>query len=388
VGREAEVEQLLSGIGGSSSSRQAVGGAPGIGKTTMVKQVKATAAEHGYWATTKLIPFHTGDTVERLLGRILDGIYEALLTARPATAEHPAMQRAQQYVRAFRLTGGGGSVSVLGVGGGASRTTSAVTPSQGLLLDGPRVIRELLDLALQGGARGVVLHLNNLENLAERDLSEAADILRSLRDPVLLQDGLHVILVGTTEAIGSTIMTHAQIRSVFSLQTLGPLPVADVQALLAARYTHLALRKGEPVSPPVTRSTVAKIYSLFHGDLRGLLKALEEGVSLLVGVVGKHPGAPIPLSSLRKALQTRYAGILAQVLSRARQRQLQQWAESLGTTATPTQDELRTLWQVSQPAVSQALADLVRAGYVLPLQRHGVQPGTYAFTGASRLIFG
>jgi hypothetical protein len=232
------------------------------------------------------------------------------------------------------------------------------------------------------------LHLNNLENLAERDLVDAADILRSLRDPVLLQDGLHVILVGTTEAIGSTITTHAQIRSVFSLQTLGPLPVADVQALLAARYTHLALRKGAPVSPPVTPSTVAKIYSLFHGDLRGLLKALEEGVSLLVGVVGKHPGAPIPLSSLRKALQTLYADILAQVLSRARQRQLQQWAESLGTTATPTQDELRTLWRVSQPAVSHALADLVGAGYVLPLQRHGVQPGTYALTGASRLVFG
>lgn len=388
VGRAAEIEQLLAGIGGSSSSRQAVGGAPGVGKTTLVQLVKTTAAHNGYWATTNLIPFHTGDTVERVLGRILEGVYEAVLTARPATTEHPAMQRAQQYVRAFRLMGGGGSISVLGVGGGASRTTSAVTPMDGLLLDGPRVIRELLGLALEGGARGVVLHLNNLENLAERDLANAADILRSLRDPVLLQDGLHIILVGTAEAVAATIMTHAQIRSVFSLQSLGPLPVADVQALLEARYQHLALEPEEPVRPPVTRPTVARLYSLFQGDLRGLLKALEEGVSLLIGVVGKRPGAPIPLAALRQVLQARYADLLAQTLTGARQRQLQQWAESLGATATPTQDKLKTLWGVSQPAVSQSLADLGRAGYVVTLQRRGLEPGTYAFTGASRLIFG
>jgi DNA-binding transcriptional ArsR family regulator len=387
VGRATEVRQLLAGIGGARSSRQAVGGPPGVGKTTLVQLVKATAVANGYWATTDLIPFYPDDTADRVIGRMLEAVYEAVLAARPHMGEQPAMQRAQQYVRAFRLTGGGANLSVLGVGAGASRSTAAVTPSAGLLIEGPRVLRDLLGLAT-ANAQGVVLHLDNLENLAERDLAEAADILRSLRDPVLLQDGLHVLLVGTGEAVTATCMAHPQLRSVVSLVGVEAMPVTDVQALLAARYRHLVLDPAQPVLPPVAPRTVAQIYSLFRGDLRGLLKALEEGVSLLAGLVGKRAGAPIPLGALREALQQRYASLLAQAVGEARQRQLARWAESLGPRAAPTQQILRGLWGISQPAVSQALAELGAAGYVVARPRRGLEPTTYALTGPSRLIFG
>lgn len=387
VGRKAETEQLLAGIGGASTSRQALGGAPGVGKTTLVQRVKAAAVEAGYWATRDLIPFHPDDRVESVMGRILSGIYEAVITARPMITDNEAMQRAQQYVRAFRMSGGGVSASVFGVGGGASRSTAAVTPASGIVLEGPSLIRALLDLAEDAEARGVVLHLNNLENLSERDLRSAADILRSLRDPVLLQKGLHVILVGTAEAIASTVLAHQQVRSVFSMTTLGSLPKSDVQELLAERYRFLAIDPAAKVRPPVSKATVAELYALFRGDLRGLLKALEEGVSALVGLVGKHPGAPIPLADLSEVLRARYSEILTQTLSTVRQRQLHEWATKLGSTATPTQEELAALWKVKQPAVSTALTSLAEAGYVVPLQREGLEPGRYAFTGTSRIIF-
>ncbi len=259
-----------------------------------MQSVKAAAIAHDYWATQGRIPFYPDDSVERVLGRILEGIYEAVLTARPHAAEQPAMQRAQQYVRAFRLTGGGGSLSVAGFGGSLTQTTAAITPAAGLILDGPRVIRELLDLALANG-RGVVLHLNNLENLSDKGVANAADILRSLRDPVLLQAGLHVLLVGTAEAVTAATTAHQQLRSVFSLLTLEAMPLEDVQALLAARYRHLVLDARRAPTPPAAPDAVATLYPLFHGDLRGLLKALEEGVSLLVGLVGDAPGAPVAL---------------------------------------------------------------------------------------------
>ncbi|HEY9448826.1 MAG TPA: ATP-binding protein, partial [Gemmatimonadaceae bacterium] len=385
VGRKAETEQLLASIGGASTSRQALGGAPGVGKTTLVQRAKAAAVEAGYWATRDLIPFHPDDTVESVMGRILSGIYEAVITARPMATDNKAMQRAQQYVRAFRMSGGGVSASVFGIGGGTSRSTAAVTPASGIMLEGPSLIRALLDLAAGAEAQGVVLHLNNLENLSERDLRAAADILRSLRDPVLLQKGLHVVLVGTAEAIASTVMAHQQVRSVFSITTLGSLPESDVQELLAERYRFLAIDPAVKVKPPVTKATVAELYSLFRGDLRGLLEALEEGVSALVGLVGKHPGAPIPLADLSEVLRARYSEIFTQTLSAVRQRQLQGWATKLGSTATPTQEELATLWNVKQPAVSTALTSLAEAGYVVPLQRKGLEPGRYAFTGTSRI---
>jgi hypothetical protein len=387
VGRDDETARLLAGISGSSSSRQGIGGEPGIGKTTLAQLVKATAVEHGYWATGALIPFFPDDSAERVMGGVLAGLYDAILTARPHTAEHPAMQHAQQYVRAFRLAGGGANLSVFGVGAGGSRTRAAVPPPGGLLIDGPRVVRELLELARDANGKGILLHLNNLENLGERDIANAADILRSLRDPVLLQPGLHTLLVGTTEAVTTATMAHPQLRSVFTLTILEPLPLADVQALLAARYRHLRLDPARPFAAPVAPAAVATLYPMFRGDLRGLFKALEEGANLLVGLAGTKPGAPLTMIELAPALQRRYQGLLVASLSTARLGQLRVWVSQLGVEATPTQDELKRAWKVSQPGVSQALRDLASAGCVVALPKQVRGPTRYALSGVTQLAF-
>ncbi|MGH7637102.1 MAG: AAA family ATPase [Gemmatimonadaceae bacterium] len=385
VGRRAEAQRLLQAIGGSGSSRQAVGGAPGVGKTTLVQSVKADALRADYWATDRLVPFYPADTAESVLGRLLSALYDAILTARPATASNAAMQSAQQLVRVSRLESGGASLSVLGVGAGFSRGSSIANPAGAMLLDGPRVVRDLLALVRGAGARGVVLHLNNLENLSDRDVRHAAEILRSLRDSVLLQDGLHVILAGTGEAVAAVTGAHAQVRSVFtSPLVLEPLSIADVLALLQARYEHLALARRKPVVAPVAAKAVEALYPLFRGDLRMLFKVLEEGAMLLIGVAGK-PGASIPLAELRPALRQRYGAVVAN-LDDNRQRQLRVWGKS--PDRVHTQKSLVALWKVSQPAVSGALSALEQAGFVVALSRRGAEPVRYALSGVSRLVFG
>lgn len=338
----------------------------------------------GYWATNEVLPVYPDDNVQRLMGGALGGLYDAILTARPAMAEHEAMQRAQQYVRAFRLTSAGANLSILGVGAGASRSTSAVTPAGGVLLDGPRLIRELLDLSLRANGKGIVLHLNNLENLSDRDVANAADILRSLRDPVLLQPGLHTIIVGTTDAVTTATMSHAQLRSVFTLLIIEPLPLEDVQKLLTTRYRFLRHHPNKRVIPPVADAVVATLYELFRGDLRGLLKALEEGVTLLLGVA--KLGTPMTMKELGPALRQRYESLLRTTVSTARLGQLNVWGTKLGSDATPTQEDLIKVWKVRQSSVSQALKELVQAGHVIPLPKLGSSM-RYALSGASRLAF-
>ena len=385
VGRRAEAKRLLETIGSSGSSRQAVGGAPGVGKTTLVQLVKSDALRAGYWATDRLVPFYPEDTTEAVLGRLLSGLYEAILTARPTAAGNAAMEAAQQLVRVSRLESGGVSLSLLGVGGGFSRGTSAVTPAGAMLLDGPRIIRDLLALAKSGGARGVVLHLNNLENLSERDAKHAAEMLRSLRDTVLLQEGLHIVLAGSADAVATVVGTHAQVRHVFSTPVaLEPLAIREVQSLLAARYHHLALGAKKAV-PPVGTRAVAELYPLFRGDLRALFKVLEEGAMLLMGVLGK-PGVSIPLHELEPALRQRFAAVIGNIDSR-RQRQLRAWALK-DPAAVHTQKSLVKLWKVSQPAVSGAVAALEQDGFVVALARRGADPTRYALSGVSRLVFG
>jgi len=385
VGRQAETAQLLATIGGTRSSRQAIAGAAGSGKTTVVQIVKAKAIAAGYWAADELIPIYDTDTTETLMGRLLSGLYDTILALRPQTAQNPAMQIAQQLVRVGRLTTGrGATMSFLGVGGGVTANTSLVAPTGAMLLDGPRIFADLVHLVLHAGARGVVLHVNNLENLSAAATDRAAEMLRSLRDPVLMVDGLHVLLVGTSDTVTRAVGRYAQVRTVFTAPiTIGPMPVADVQALLAARYTYLAMSGAKP-TPPFTAPTIAALYPLFRGDLRSFLTTLEDGVRLLVGV--SATGAPIGLADLKRTLQTDYTARLRLQLEPTQQAMLDAWGKH--PAASQTQASLRILWRVAQGTVSTRVAEFIRDGYVLALPKSGTGPVQYVLTGVSRLIYG
>jgi hypothetical protein len=98
------------------------------------------------------------------------------------------------------------------------------------MIDGPRVVRDLSRFVQESDARGVLLHLNNMENLTEADAQHAANLLRDLRDPLFLQNGLHFVLVGTTDAVTTVVQTHQQVRNTVSILRLDPLSIADVHA--------------------------------------------------------------------------------------------------------------------------------------------------------------
>ncbi len=385
VGRTAERQRLLATIGGSRSSRQAVAGRPGIGKTTLAQVVKADAIDAGYWASAEILPFTAEQGGEALMGQILAGTYDAVLASRPE-ASGPAVETAQQLVRSFRLRSGGFEGSAFGFGAGASRSTVLSTPPSPLLLDAPRALRDLLAHALEQGAQGVLLHLDNLENLSEADATRAADLLRGVRDSVMLLDGLHLIVVGTTDAVRTVVQRHPQIRSVFSTPVLlEPMALEEVHELLEARYLSLQLEEDRPVRSPVARSAIEALDPLFRGDLRGLLKALEDGVTALLGLTGgRQDIAPIEAEDLTLVLRHRYQLELRERTGAIHWPRLQAWAvEDPG--AVMVQADLRDLWGLSQPSVSQALRQLIEAGAVEALPRQGGDPIPYALSGSTRL---
>jgi DNA-binding transcriptional ArsR family regulator len=386
VGRRRELATMLATIGGSASSRQAVGGAPGIGKTTFVQVIKGEAVAANYWTTDEIVPLYPNDSLESVLGRIVAAVYDAIITARPQ-ASAPALESAQQLVRAMRLSGGGMNLSMFGIGGGASKSQSAVNPPGAMLIDGPRILRDMLQWMRDAGAAGVILHIDNLENLSDRDTAEAADILRSLRDAVLLLDGLHLLLVGTTDAIQTVVNRHPQVRSVFSSPLeLQPLSIEEVLELLEARYQHLALDSLIAPLQPVDSDTVSALYPLFRGDLRALLKAIEDGATALLGLSADAP-LPVAIGDLRQVLQQRYAVQLQGALGEARTANLVAWAK-VDPGSTQTQASLKALWELTQGSVSAALKALTEAGYVEQLPRQSGEATMYVLSGVSRLVFG
>jgi hypothetical protein len=385
VGRQQERLLLLTTIGSSASSRQAVAGRPGIGKTTLVQTVKADAQAEGYWGSDEIIPMSAEGASEHLLGQLLSGVYDAVLANCP-TAAGPEVEAAQQLVRSVRLRGGGLTLSAFGVGLGGSQSESVATPPGALLLDGPRVLRDLLRYALGRGARGIVLHLNNLENLSEADASRAADLLRGIRDQALLHDGLHLIVVGTSDAVRTVVQSHTQIRSVFSDPlVLEPLELAAVMQLLAHRYEALQLDPARPWRPPVAEPVVQKLYQLFRGDLRGLLKALEDGITALLGLTSAGADvAPVGLDDLLLTLRQRNQAELQDQLGESAWERLVAWAQ-VDPASMQTQAQLVALWAVKQPSVSQTLQQLIEAGAVEALPRRGREAIRYLMTGTARL---
>lgn len=392
VGRQRERQLLLTTIGSSTSSRQAVAGRPGIGKTTLVQTVKADAQTEGYWSSDEIIPISARGagaegTSEHLLGQLLSGVYDAVLANCP-TAAGPEVEAGQQLVRSIRLRGGGFTVSAFGFGAGGSQSESVATPPGALLLEGPRVLRDLLRYAIDQGARGIMLHLNNLENLSEADASRAADLLRGIRDQALLHDGLHLIVVGTTDAVRTVVQTHTQVRSVFSNPlVLEPLGLADVEQLLANRYEALQLDQSRAWHSPVETAVVVRLYELFRGDLRGMLKALEDGITALLGLTSAGAEvAPVGLEDLLLTLLQRNQAELQEQLGDTAWERLLAWAQ-VDAAAVQTQAQLVELWQVKQPSVSQTLQQLIEAGAVEALPRRGREAIQYLMTGTARLAF-
>lgn len=388
VAREAELGRLRGTIhgAGQNGTVQAIAGAPGIGKTTLVKELKSLVIDDGYLTTDAYVAILPDETPEGLFGRVLGALYDTMLANRPQSGDNPAMADAKILVRATRIGSGGFNVSAPGLGGiGASRGTTVVTPKD-IMIDGPRVMRDLVRMVQGSDARGVMLHLNNLENLGESDATRAAEVLRALRDIMLLHNGLHYLIVGTTDAVHTAVNTHAQLRSIVSTLALPALTIDEVHRLLQARYTHLRADDTRAAIPPVATTAVDALYDFFAGDLRGLLKALEDGASPLIGLDGDR-GHSLTLDELRHPLRHRYAAELAALPEQTRVRQLEKW----GTT-TPyvpqTQKSLGKLWKLSQGPVSTAINYLVGQGYVIARPRIGAEPTQYVLSGVSRLIFG
>jgi hypothetical protein len=387
VGREEERQRVLAVIGGSGSSRQAIAGPPGIGKTTFVQSVKGAAVDAGYWALDDVVPLYVGDDVEGLIGRLLGAVYGAVIAARPRAAGS-AVEAAGQLVRAQRLTGGGANLSILGVGGGVSRTRSVSTPPGAMQVDGPRLLRDLLEYARRHGAPGVLVHVNNLENLGERDARAAAELLRSIRDPILLLEGMHVILVGAGEVVHRVVGRYAQVRSIFSAPlTLGPLGLPELRALLDRRYAHLAHSPRKRAHAPVGNETLERLYPLFRGDLRAFLKVLEDGVTALLGVARATPPAPIAHDEIHDAIRTVTARQLRTNIGEVRYANLAVWARRNPEKAM-TQADLQRLWGLTQGSVSVALRGLQDAGCVEALPRAAGKPAKWLLAGTARVALG
>lgn len=138
--------------------------------------------------------------------------------------------------------------------------------------------------------RPVLLHVNNLENLASTRSQETALLLRDLRDYLLLP-GAHWIFVGATGIEDSVFRVYDQVGGIFpAADVLRPLTPAEIELLLERRYAHLGM-DGRPLVEPIVPSEAAGLYALYQGDLRNFLRLLSDAADRILGVRAVAPMA-------------------------------------------------------------------------------------------------
>lgn len=404
VGRQKDVTRILNTIGsGGGSSRQAISGAPGVGKSSLAQYIKAQASASGILSTPDPVALGHADDLDTVATRILGYVYQAIVANGDAeTRRQDAVEDVRQLVRTFRTTALSGGISTpvggLSLGGSKTYITPSTARPSTVLSDLLRrlaiVVREHL------GANGVLVHINNLENLSEADAERAARLIRDLRDQALLIDGYHWLLVGTTDAIRKVVYSTDQVRTVVEgPRFLPPLPLDDVFAMLARRYESLRDDPKQPVIPPVTDDVIRDIFTLFHGDLRGMMAALHTAAHELLSF-GRDATSPLTVSDVRAVLYERYREELNARLGADADR-LAVLADHARSGKMFTQKDAERWWEVSQTETSRTIGALMTAGYVVevvdhPAQDNAVRPqrvsrgrraALYALSGAARLVF-
>lgn len=282
VGRDGELERVRRRLSTDTATRTIIEGAPGVGKTSFVNRLKFDLAQHGLATYDQPIRIESRSTRSSFVADVLRTLVRIRLNLGLSNGTGI-------WAHTVRLLEGadlvGGSLAVMGVGGGVTRSYAAPqAPSDSLY--------EHLGAALQELTREldapVVLHVNNLEALTAERTESAATLLLDLRDYLLLP-GAHWMFVGASGIEEGIFRGHSQVSGIFpQALVLEALPASAVERLLELRYRHLKIR-GQPVTPPIEPAEAAHLYSLYQGDLRNFLRLLTEAAEALLGMHGVRP---------------------------------------------------------------------------------------------------
>jgi len=291
VGRAAELERVATTVGSGSSSCTVIEGDAGVGKTSFVNTLKARLAAGGALTHENPIRLFDDTTFHGLVTEVLRTLLEIRATQLEAGVERfqKATARTEQLWEkvatiAEGVTRRGGSVGVAGFSVGTNVSTVSPQGTGDRYFD--EVQRALADLSDRGRVP-VLLHVDNLENLRDADLAQAATLVRNLRDYLLIPGG-HWVFVGKTGVTQDVFEVREEVGSITAQPvSLDPLSPDDLRTLLEVRYQRL--RRGRHFTPPVELPVAQAVYGRFYGDLRSFLQLLSRAAERALPADGKTP---------------------------------------------------------------------------------------------------
>ncbi|MDO8659956.1 MAG: ATP-binding protein [Candidatus Parcubacteria bacterium] len=273
VGREEEVRRLQSVINGHGGSRILVSGDVGVGKTTFVNYVRATASQKKFFTPLKEIAVQPEWTGADFILNTLSSIYYTLkrrtdIDEKLLSSE--IIKKLELLVDIVERKDKEVSLSIAGFGAGVGSNTSLNIPNltiHSIQIFFEQIIEEIKLL----GYKELILHYNNLEIIEPTKLQK---LFQSIRDFIQTKD-VNFIFIGDL----TVPQTINQIKRVASIMSESPiilenLTVTQIKQLLDTRIKYLAA-PSLTTTKPYEDEVISKLYSLYDGNIRFILNSLS-----------------------------------------------------------------------------------------------------------------
>ena len=385
VGRKEKTRLVLDRIASSDNSRVVVEGASGVGKTTFIHNIKYLVGEKNSYLTFYDHIRITRDYTSTQFA--IDLIHNTLLALYRNNPERvkeferdDTIQNAKRLIMETVENQWGLGATLLGVGGSVTRSKTRLLP-----LYQPQqfysFLEEIATAIKSFDFEGIVIHINNIENLCLASPDIARRFFNDIRD-LLMVPGFHFLFGARLGFTDEILGKEDRVRSIFQIPiSIKSLGITDTHNLTGKRYGHLRDRKDHFI-PPVEDEVIDRYHQMFRGDLRSMFSTISDAIELRGQQL--QPGS-LSYSAINPILQKKYENYLHSKFSDPAWNILQ----ILKHKKVPfrQKDILRDKTGFSQGRISQIFTELEAGDGINCIDKKG-RSKYYDLSGLSKIAFG
>lgn len=278
VGRESEATEFCTQLEAATNGVLVLSGTPGVGKTSFfnVQQYKLEndLAPFGpkLLSARQLCPVQPTDDVKKLAMRALNSLNRSVENWCSLNGKQlpPETTKLGKWAAGTGTSGFTLGVSILGCGGSLGRTVQLPKSTDASFeAIGDAISAIAAEVLTEFGFSGVIIALDNLENLDDKQLGE---MLISFRDTLFSIPNVWWVLIGQS-GLGSLIQSldpRVFERTTGSGIEIKPIEFEELEKAIALRVSRF--HTAQAGKPPLTSETHQRLFEASFGEVRFVFK--------------------------------------------------------------------------------------------------------------------
>lgn len=311
VGREEHIKRLSKILGSKGGSRTFIYGDVGIGKTSFVNVVRASAFEKGFFTHFKEITTQEKWGADDFIFNTLSAMYSTLKLLKEKPLSDNTYKKLESLFEIGLTVKNALGVSVAGSGfnyGNEQKPTEKITS-----FSLQQFFSDIVDEINKNTNKEVIIHYNNLELMSEKKIRYIFDTLRDF----FQTKGVHFIFIGNLTAF-SILQSVPRFSSILSDTPFHVeiLKYEEVKQILRKRFESLRISPHYNIVYPYNDDCLKVLYDLMNGNIREILNSLSTAVFYITDespvILDRNKLSTI----LKEILEKRYLGSLTPAIRR------------------------------------------------------------------------